>query len=86
MCLREGLTSQQRRVCELEELVATEREQSVRRIQQLEKEVFFYRSSSRELRSRLKELLQGAPSPPSSSASCRRGSGDGSHGLGGTSD
>lgn len=71
---------------ELEELVAVEQERSARRLQQLEKEVFFYRSSSRELRRRLKELVQDAPSPPSSSASCRRGSGDGGHALGGAPD
>ncbi|KAL2092587.1 hypothetical protein ACEWY4_012385 [Coilia grayii] len=86
VCLRGRSASQQRRVCELEELLASEREQSSRRLQQLEKEVFFYRSSSRELRRRLKELVQDAPSPPSSQASCLRGSGDGGHGQGGALD
>ncbi|XP_062399586.1 kinesin-like protein KIF27 [Sardina pilchardus] len=83
VCLRRRGASQRRCVRELEELLACEREQSGRRLQQLEKEVLFYRSSSRELRRRLKELvLQDAPSPASSRASWRRGSGDGGHGLG----
>lgn len=73
-------------MCELEELLSVEREQSSRRLQQLEKEVFFYRSSSRELRRRLKDLVQDAPSPPSSRASCTRGSGDGGHSQGGAPD
>ncbi|XP_063050964.1 kinesin-like protein KIF27 isoform X2 [Engraulis encrasicolus] len=77
--------SQQRRVGELEGLLSSEREQSSSRLQQLEKEVFFYRSSSRELRRRLKELVQDAPplTPPStSSGRTSRVSGDGglSHG------
>ncbi|XP_076127415.1 kinesin-like protein KIF27 [Alosa pseudoharengus] len=82
VCLRERGASQRRCVRELEALLAAEQEQSARRLQQLEKEVFFYRSSSRELRRRLKELVQDGPSPASSRASWRRGSGEGGQGLG----
>ncbi|XP_041958090.1 kinesin-like protein KIF27 [Alosa sapidissima] len=82
VCLRERGASQRRCVRELEALLAAEQQQSARRLQQLEKEVFFYRSSSRELRRRLKELVQDGPSPASSRASWRRGSGEGGQGLG----